>query len=411
MKAIERALREKIGLDPASLGSRLIQRSVRLRMKSHGLKRTEEYERLLASSNGEWAELIESVVVAETWFFRDQEPFAALARLVVGEWLPANADGAVRILSVPCSSGEEPYSVAMALVDAGVAPERFRIDAVDISTRALALAARGIYGKNSFRGRNLEFRSRYFRATREGYSLDPVIRRCVRFQHGNLLSDDFRTAQSTYDYIFCRNLLIYFDRPTQEKALQRLEGLLAPAGALFVGPAEQPLPVQHGFVSADIAMAFACRKAARDGNGAGGRRPMPNTAALPQLAPTPPSDRPSALPRSHAPTVWPAANGLRRADLDEARRLADAGRLAEAAALCEAHLRESGASAPAYYLLGLVRDALADASAAECYRKALYLEPNHYESLMQLALWLQKNGETARARALKSRAQRVKLAN
>jgi chemotaxis protein methyltransferase WspC len=107
----------------------------------------------------------------------------------------------------------------------------------------------------------------------------------------------------------------------------------------------------------------------------------------------PPANRPS-------PSVQP--------DLETARRLADAGRLSEAAEICEAHLRQSRVSAQAYYLLGLVRDADGDATAIDCYRKALYLKPNHYESLLQMALLLQKNGDPARARAFRSRAQRIK---
>ncbi len=410
MKEIERALREKIGLDAASIGSTLIQRSVRMRMKSHGLKGVEEYARLLATSEAAWVELVEAVVVAETWFFRDREPFAALARLVVERWLPANAAGKVRLLSLPCSSGEEPYSLAMTLLDAGVSADRFVIDAVDISARALARAARATYGKNSFRGKDLDYRGRHFRATREGYMLSPAIRRCVRFNHGNLLSEDFRTPHRTYEFIFCRNLLIYFDRATQERALRKLASLLAPDGALFVGPAELPLTLEQGFVSADIPMAFACR---RNTNGVGhpGHRPRPGkTTKLSLLTPAPQPDAAPASPRHGTPSVRPASNVNKRTDLEEARRLADAGRLQEAAAICEAHLRESGASAQAYYLMGLLRDALADASAAEYYRKALYLEPNHYESLVQLAVWSQKNGDTARAKSLRSRAQRLKPA-
>ena len=411
MKEIERVLREKIGLDPTSIGSSLIQRSIRLRMKNHGLKQAGDYERLLAESDAEWAELVEAVVVCETWFFRDKDPFIALTRLVVEEWLPANPDGVVRILSVPCSSGEEPYSLAMALVDAGALPQRFAIDAVDISTRALAHAAKGVYGKNSFRGKNLAFRNRHFRASREGYVLSPAIRRCVRFQQGNLLSEGFRTAQSAYEFIFCRNLLIYFDRATQKKALSKLDSLLAPRGMLFVGPAELPLTMEEGFISAEIPMAFGCCRTGEGSHETGGRPRAVKKAPLSSLTPTPPSDGPAAPERNGSSGVRTKSPVSKRVDLDEARRLADAGRLSEAAAICEANLSEYGASAQVYYLMGLVRDASADPSAAECYRKALYLEPNHYESLMQLALLSQKNGETARARALKSRAQRVKIAS
>ena len=108
---------------------------------------------------------------------------------------------------------------------------------------------------------------------------------------------------------------------------------------------------------------------------------------------------PAAIRSSHS----------RQADLETAQRFADGGRLEEAAEICEAHLRESKASVQAYYLLGLVRDAAGDTRALDCYRKALYLEPNHYESLVQMALLLQKNGDPVRARTFKSRAQRVKM--
>jgi chemotaxis protein methyltransferase WspC len=97
-----------------------------------------------------------------------------------------------------------------------------------------------------------------------------------------------------------------------------------------------------------------------------------------------------------------------RGDLETARRLADAGRLNEAAEICEAHLRQNRVSAQAYYVLGLVHDAGGDARAMDCYRRALYLEPNHYESLLQMALLLQKNGNAARARTYQDRARRIK---
>ena len=102
----------------------LIQRAVRQRMRSLGLKRLEDYRQLLEHSRAEWHELVESVVVTETWFFRDPEPIAAFVRLVREEWLPAHPTAPLRLLSVPCSSGEEPFSLAMALLDAGVPAEQ-----------------------------------------------------------------------------------------------------------------------------------------------------------------------------------------------------------------------------------------------------------------------------------------------
>ncbi len=412
MKPIEHLLRQTIGLDAASIGSTLIERAVRLRMKARGLKKLEDYQRLLASSSAEWDELVESVIVTETWFFRDQEPFAALACFVRERWLRAPAAAPARLLSVPCSSGEEPYSLVMALLDAGVPRDRFQLDAADLSARALASAKRAVYSKNSFRGKDLEFRDRHFQSIKEGFVLNPALRSGVGFYQGNLLSEAFLADKGTYDFIFCRNLLIYFDRLTQQRALQKIASLLAPAGVLFVGPAELPLVSEHGFVSANMPMAFACCKADN------GQAP----AALPHLAAgalRPPRPTAPTQPNGESPPVLPGADAKLPAadkpaqgpptDLETARRLADAGRLKEAAEICEVHLRRYGASAQAYYLLGLVRDARSDPGALDCYRRALYLEPDHYETLLQMALWSQKNGDVARARTFKRRAQRIKL--
>src|SRR5438552_199608 len=168
MKQIEKMLRDKIGLDAATIGSSVIERAVRLRMKSCNVRKSKEYQELLSSSDTEWQELLESVVITETWFFRDLQPFLTLARLVSEEWLPSHPARKAKILSLPCSSGEEPYSIAMALLDKGVPRERFEIDGVDLSARAVARGERGIFKKNSFRGQQLAFRDRYFQLTKDG---------------------------------------------------------------------------------------------------------------------------------------------------------------------------------------------------------------------------------------------------
>jgi chemotaxis protein methyltransferase WspC len=409
MTAIELLLRTRIGLDAALIGRVGIQRAAWARMRKLGLRKLEDYQKLLQTSRPEWNELVEAVVVTESWFFRDAEVVAAFVRLVVEEWLPVHAATPLRLLSIPCASGEEPCSLVMGLLDAGIKPDRFRVEGMDISARAVARAESGVYGKNSFRGKELSFRDRYFQPSGKEYMLAPAVRRCVRFCQANLLSEPFLPGEAAYDFIFCKNLLIYFDPPTQRLALARLERLLAPAGLLFVGPAEQPLALDHGFVSADLPLAFACRKGAKPVRRQRLTRLSKKTFTPPRLAaPLPLRPGLSIASGRSAASLTGKAPPAPRADLEMARQLADAGRYEEAAELCEAHLRQSQDSAQAYYLLGLVRDACGDASAIDCYRKALYLEPNHYESLLQMALLLQKNGDSARARTFQSRAQRVK---
>ena len=105
MTAIEHLLRQTIGLDAASLGPAGIHRAVRLRMQTLGLKRPEDYQRFLRRSRAEWNELVESVVVTETWFFRDPEAIGAFVRLVLDVWLPTHPFGPLRLLSLPCEAG------------------------------------------------------------------------------------------------------------------------------------------------------------------------------------------------------------------------------------------------------------------------------------------------------------------
>jgi chemotaxis protein methyltransferase WspC len=402
MHRIEALLRKEIGLDAASIGSALIERTIRLRMKQHGWKNIADYAQHLRDSPVEFHELIEAVVVTETWFFRDREPFNAFTQFAVGEWLPRHAAGAMRILSVPCSSGEEPYSLAMALLDAGVPPERFKIDAVDISLNALIRATRGVFGKNSFRGKDLTFRERHFVAVKDGYALNPSVRQHVNFQRDNVLDDGFLSGAAPYDFIFCRNLLIYFDRATQILTLAKLHRLLAPDGVLFVGPAEVPLVGASGFTSANLPHAFACLKT----NGASTPPPRPprrkKRLTLNGQPPVPPSRADLAPPSAIAPEA-----NHHDAPLKLARELADSGRLAEAATLCEAHLTRNGTSAEAYYLLGLVKDAADDPAAITFYRKALYLDPNHYETLVHAAVYLERTGDAAAAAPFKRRAARA----
>lgn len=412
MSAIEQRLRETVGLDPESLGATSLARLIRLRMKRQGVGSIGDYDRLLEVSPAAWTDLLEAVLVAETWFFRDREAIDALTRLVRDSWLPSHTSGTLRLLSLPCSTGEEPYSIVMSLLDAGVAPERFHLEAMDINARALASARQGVYGRNSFRKGDLEFRHRHFRPAKEEFVLDPVVRSCVHFSQSNILESGASTAEGNYDFIFFRNLLIYLDPAARRKALARIGQMLAPAGILFVGPAEQSLLLDHGFVSASLPFTFAWRKALRrpERTERRLRAESPITEPLrPLLAPT--SLAKPLLPSPRFGFIQPRGSGARRSlpdDLEYARRLAEGGQLTQAAAICEAHLSQRRTSAQAYYLLGVVRDARGEPNAIEYYRKALYLEPNHYESLVRMAQFATQHGDAAGARNFRRRAERLK---
>ena len=408
----EELLKEAIGLDVSSIGSSAIDRAVAERQQATGLADRHAYWEQLRASEEELQELIDAVVVPETWFFRDRGAFTALTEVVLPEWLRAHSQRIFRLLSVPCATGEEPYSLAMALFDVNVPAARFQIDAFDVSERALEWARQAVYGRRSFRGADLEFRDRHFTPTAGGYSLAPTVRQAVRFHQRNLLMPSLVDEADRYDVIFCRNLLIYFDRPTQDRAITVLGRLLAPGGMLFVGPSETGVMLAHDFQSAKLPMAFAFRRGP-----AASQRATPASASAPRpparVPAPPPAARPARVPFANVPPTAPATprqpTGNTTAEtLAEAQRLADEGRFADAIKACEGYLRQHSASAPGHYLLGLIHDAAGNTPAAEkCYRKTIYLDPEHDGALVHLALLMDTQGRSADAQRLRRRVQRV----
>lgn len=404
-------LRDAIGLDAASLGPSAITRAVAARQAACRLDDVHGYWLRVRSSPTELQELIEAVVVPETWFFRDPAAFAAMAAMARAAIVENPARPELRLLSLPCSSGEEPFSMAIALLDAGLPANRFRIDGVDISARVLELASRASYGPNSFRGQDIAFRARHFKPigpTR--WQLSDEARARVKFQQGNLFAPDFLPGRGIYDIIFCRNVLIYFDQETQERALQVLLRLLAPGGYLFVGPSETGLLSRERFASAQLPMAFAFRLLPEgDPPPQSGRRPA--TKAAPAPVPVPKRVKRAPVKTAAAPVEGPRTSAPDAATLAQVQALADQGRLAEAYAAGDRLLREQGPSADGYCLLGTIRGASGDSVAADgLYRKALYLDPRHRESLAHLALLLESTGRADQARVLRGRLQRLEKA-
>ncbi|WP_152225135.1 protein-glutamate O-methyltransferase CheR [Pseudomonas sp. SCB32] len=404
---IAQLLKERIGLDAESVGDAVIGRAVRQRSTKVAEGDAGLYWERLQASAEEVQALIEAVIVPETWFFRYPESFAALAQLA-GRRVHAMAGARpLRLLSLPCSSGEEPYSMVMALLDAGLAPSAFQVDALDVSRSVLERAEAGRYGRNSFRGDNLGFRDRYFTGVDGDFQISETVQAKVQFRVGNLLTPALLADEAPYDYVFCRNLLIYFDRTTQEQVVEVLRRLAREDGVLFIGPAEASLLSRQGLRPLGVAQSFAFPL---DSQEPGARPafvpPSPRPVRTPpraSVAPIRPSiAKPQAPVLQPAPPPVPASAGL--ADI---ARLANSGQTAEAREHCEALLVEQGPNAEAFYWLGLLSDAQGQSAQAQgYYRKALYLQPDHQESLLHLAALLAAQGDAEGARRLQERAAR-----
>ena len=231
-----------------------------------------------------------------------------------------------------------------------------------------------------------KFRNQYFQKTDADFGLCDRVRHCVKFEQGNVLEERFRFGREPYNFIFCRNLLIYFDNEAQGQALKRLRQFLTADGLLFVGSAETGLLKQHGFSSAKLPMAFAFRKS--ESVAFHTLQKLKQTKVCsPARARRTEAYRKSdlAIPEKAVPEMAEQEKSL-VPDLAFAEQLADKGQLGEAEEICEVSLREQGPSARAFHLLGLIRDCAGDQhQASEFYRKALYLEPDHYDVLIHLA--------------------------
>ncbi len=405
-----RFLQERIGLDVSSVGEQMVERALRQRCAALAANDLDDYWVQLQQSHAEQQALIEAVIVPETWFFRYPESFAALLELARKRLAELGGARALKILSLPCSTGEEPYSIAMALLDGGVPAQAFTVEAMDISPNSIARAQRALYGRNSFRGPDQAFRERHFSASEEGHELDARVQRQVRFEVGNVLDPALLVRQGSYDFVFCRNLLIYFDLTTQQRVFEVLKNLTHADGVLFIGPAEGSLLARLGMRPVGIAQSFAYVRQVAEA------RPAPRPAAqvaAPRAAPPrqaavaapPPARRRIAAP---APLPAPPARNEQPGELlAQIAVLANAGNSEQARAACQRYLKQFEPSAQVFYWLGLLSDTAGDSSdAVNQYRKALYLEPQHPEALAHLAALLASRGDTAGARRLQERAAR-----
>ena len=213
--------------------------ALKTRMAARGIDGPLAYHGLLLRDREELSRLVELLTVNETYFFREPDYLRLVVDKLVPEFL--GGGGPVRILSAGCSTGEEPYSIAMMLRERyGVESERlFRVTGVDIDSCAIAAARRGVYGKGSFRGMDAGLLERYFDpAGQWEYRIREGIGTQVKFEVANLLDPAYPQSMQHPDVIFYRNVSIYFPKEVQRRIFAALAGLLKPGGYLMVGATE-----------------------------------------------------------------------------------------------------------------------------------------------------------------------------
>jgi chemotaxis protein methyltransferase WspC len=397
-KEIEELLRKTIGLKVTSIGKPMLDRSVQRRMKALSINDKHIYIKKLKSSAVELRYLIEEVVIPETWFFRDSQPFKAITQYLITQWALNHESSLFKVLSIPCSTGEEPYSIVMTLLGSGWSAEKFTVHAVDISHRSITRAKEGIYSENSFRGTNFDYRSRFFQKVQNKYILKNFVREKVHFHTGNILNKAFMKSLGLFDAIFFRNVLIYLNQSSRIQALDTLHEILKDDGILVVGHAEATLLNKLPFSPAPYPQAFTFFKKSDQQL----QSVSPNSV-LPEL----PTTKENSISAKRLFSS-PGQSIKQPPDLNLARKLANKGELMKARSVCQKYLEKNGPSAQAFSLLGIIYDAANNTSEAEkLFRQALYLDPDHEEALVFLSLLTEKSGNVNGVKTLKKRIERL----
>ena len=231
----------------------IVERRLNRRLKVHHMKDFREYYRLLMydkKRDEELQEIIDILTVNETYFFREQNQLAAFSEEIVPELKEKNKDKKkIDIWSAGCSTGEEPYTIAMLMLEnKGFEQWDINIVGSDISKRVLRVAREGVYRKNSFRATSQYFIKNYFQEQQSGnQKIADRVKSLVNFNCLNLL-DPFKVKLiGKVDVIFCRNVLIYFDQAARKKVVENFFDILKEGGYLLLGHTESLINISTAF--------------------------------------------------------------------------------------------------------------------------------------------------------------------
>ena len=209
------------------------------RLRETGYNSFDTYLSWLEKSGDEreWQEFVNALTTNLTSFFREQHHFDILAQLLRSK----SASTPWHVWCSAASTGEEPYSIVMTALESLGPQASFKLTASDIDSKVLATGSAGVYRMESVKGLSQERLQRFFlrgKASNSGMvRVKPELRRMIDFMQVNLIKDDWPFREH-FDAVFCRNVMIYFDAPTQRRVLERIHRVLKPGGLLFVGHAE-----------------------------------------------------------------------------------------------------------------------------------------------------------------------------
>jgi chemotaxis protein methyltransferase CheR len=265
LKLLTDLIEERFGLTFQGIRLEILESKLRPRLKALHLTSVRDYYQYLRfhpEGGDELAHLPAMVTNNETYFFRETHQFDLLVSHVIPERRASLRGRPFRVLSAGCSSGEEPYSLSIALHNAGLALGgiTWEIDACDLNQERVARAQEALYAESSLRACDADARRKYFTVEADGFRLRAKYRQSVRCFQANLMAPNGTLGWAVYDAILCRNLLIYVSDEAFARAIDLFARSLLPGGYLFLGHSESLLDRKTAFGPAMVGGAVVYRK-------------------------------------------------------------------------------------------------------------------------------------------------------
>ncbi|MEZ6141454.1 MAG: CheR family methyltransferase [Zavarzinella sp.] len=237
--SIHELLINRLGLNPEALGEHAITQRVGELLQQYQVEDEPQLVRHFREHPNEFMRFVDSILVPESWFFRQKAVFDHFAQFVTKKIHELHPARPYRILSAGCSSGEEPYSIAISLLRAGITGDHFQVLGIDLSASSILTAQRATYGDFAFRETTPDVKDMYFtQLDSHHWQLRPAVQKLVHFRQTSLLDPLFLGDESHFDAIFCRNVLIYLTQKARREAAKHLYDHLKDGGLLIVGQAE-----------------------------------------------------------------------------------------------------------------------------------------------------------------------------
>jgi chemotaxis protein methyltransferase CheR len=369
LERLKRAVVEKTGHHYYVDKDKLLLERVHDRMRMRGVTSLNRYLEILdADAGSEWRALEDAITIGETYFFRYPDHFHALRTKVLPDLIARRADTrALRIWSIGCANGAEPYSLAILLREVlGDQVDSWRIALIggDISEKALSAARNARYGAWALRTMPPDDRTKYFHRDGAAWVLKREYRSMARFERQNILDLLARTAPiewNGFDLILCRNVLIYFSPHQALEIMEALKHRLASDGTLVLGHAEAILATNPGLLEAQGTPTEF------------GQALVPAAAPLPAYFP--PVVPPLPLSMAPQPAKGPQASLPDAQEIEHVQLLADAGAYEQAERLCRELIARDPTSARLQYYDAVLRQVSDDPAGAEAaLKRALYLD-------------------------------------